>query len=535
MFQEYGGHIALSPDATRIAYNATIGGHPPQLFMRTLDAAEVQPLANTVNAAYPFFSPDGKWLGFAADHKLKKLSLEDGTVQVIADVAGDVYDADWGPDGDILFGERPDGRIAAIKRVSSDGGPVTVITHPDQSQGETTHFAPQRLPGTATLIYSVRTASSRGLVFSVVAQPLDGGGPHVVLPGAVRARYLGGGTLMVQTGQTLATVALDTGSLKVGRVRTTVLDGVLLQTGSGATWSAARDVIVYRPALASGRRLVWVDRSGRSEPTAAPARAYKGITLSPHDDRVAAAVDDGLGTVTASIYDFTRDVLWRVTPEGLSTNSVVWIADGTRLLFGHRTGPTGPYGLYTQRVDRAEGPSLLLTSDAVIVPTAHTPDDRTIVFMKSLPDPDIWGLETWGDRRTYPLVQSPVVEHGGRLSPDGRWLAYFSNATDRPELYVTPFAGGPRWAISSGGAAEAVWAKDGRELFFRHSYQLFSVKVRPGTTFDWDPPRLLFEGSYVRGVTGIPDYDVAADGRFLMMQDLALGTARLDVVQGWRR
>ena len=137
-----------------------------------------------------------------------------------------------------------------------------------------------------------------------------------------------------------------------------------------------------------------------------------------------------------------------------------------------------------------------------------------------------------------PLVQTPASEWGGRLSPDQRWLAYFSDFSGRYELYVTAFPGGGRtWQVSREGGGEVVWSRDGRELFFRSGYQLLAVRVKAGASWDWDPPKVLFEGGYYfGGGPGLVHYDVSPDGsRFLMIEDAVSGPPRFNVVQGWDR
>jgi hypothetical protein len=149
---------------------------------------------------------------------------------------------------------------------------------------------------------------------------------------------------------------------------------------------------------------------------------------------------------------------------------------------------------------------------------------------------DLWTLDI-ASKTLRPLVQRPKQDFGGRLSPDGRWLAYFSDYSGRYQLYVTSFPDADqRWQVSQDGGHEAVWSRDGRELFFRNGRKLLVAAVRPGKTFEWDPPRVLFEGDfYTGGGPGNEHYDVTPDGKhFLMLAVPPPGTPRLNVYQGWR-
>ena len=151
---------------------------------------------------------------------------------------------------------------------------------------------------------------------------------------------------------------------------------------------------------------------------------------------------------------------------------------------------------------------------------------------------DLLLLDLTRPRTLRPLLQTPASEWGGRLSPDQRWLAYFSDLSGRYELYVTAFPdGGRRWQVSREGGGEVFWSRDGRELFFRNGNQLLSVSVKGGATFDWEPSRVLFEGGYYfGGGPGLVHYDVSPDGtRFLMIEDAGCDVPRLNVVQGWDR
>jgi hypothetical protein len=535
---------SLSPDGTTIVYVATEGTteSPQRLYLQRLDELHARPLAETEGATYPFFSPDGGSVGFFAGGRLKKISLRDGSVTVIVDNlrlgTEEGAEAAWGDDGYVLFGENSDRPTLGIRRVSALGGPVQVLSRPDGATGDAAHFAPQRLPGTETIIYTVRNTSRRGVTFRVVAQQLGASAPRTVIEGAIRARYIHDDWLMYQMGGDVFVARFDVRTLALSG-RRLVRDGVS-PIPQGQSWAATADVLVYQPAVASARTLVWVSRDGTRKPLSAPPADYAYPAISPLGDRVAAIVQDAARLSDPWTYDLRRSVATKLSSDGMTRGPIIWSPDGKRLTYRRRVG-TGS-DLYSQAADGAGSPELLFGyQGGLLWPAAWTRDMRTLIVQ--LHDTvtnggDLWTLDV-ASKTLRPLVRSPAYEWGSRLSPDGRWLAYCSrNASGRDELYVTSFPGaGERWKVSQDGAREVVWSKDGRELFFRNGKELLVAAVRPGARFDWAPPRVLFTWDYwPSGQTGpgATNYDVSSDGkRFLMIQEPARGVPRLNVIQGW--
>jgi dipeptidyl aminopeptidase/acylaminoacyl peptidase len=197
---------------------------------------------------------------------------------------------------------------------------------------------------------------------------------------------------------------------------------------------------------------------------------------------------------------------------------------------------TGSMDVYWQMLD-GTGAQPLVQADYPSRIGSWTPDGATLVYVQENPvtRTDLWAIDVNGRRAVRPVVQTPARETDGRVSPDGRWLAYISDETGRAELYVVPFqAHEPRWQISHGGAREAIWSRDGRELFYRDGNRMMAAQVRRSGTFSPGPPDVLFEREYFQaGGPGIINYDVTPDGqRFLMLKRADTSGARLTVVQG---
>jgi eukaryotic-like serine/threonine-protein kinase len=266
-----------------------------------------------------------------------------------------------------------------------------------------------------------------------------------------------------------------------------------------------------------------------------PEKPYSSPSLSPNGDRIAVEIGDD-GKFDIWLLDLARQALSRVTSDGVSRYPM-WTPDGLRVGMVRRR--TGSMDLYWQMPD-GSGVQPLVQGEYPSWIGSWTPDAGTLVYMQDNPvtHSDLWAIDLKGQRAFRPLVQTPAREYGGRLSPDGRWLSYVSDETGRFELYVVPFqARQPRWQVSHGGAREAIWSRDGRELFYRDGNRMMAVKVSGTKTFLPGRPEVLFERDYFQtGGPGIMNYDVTPDGqRFLMLKRADNSGARLTVVQGLRQ
>ena len=284
--------------------------------------------------------------------------------------------------------------------------------------------------------------------------------------------------------------------------------------------------------------LVWVDRTGAVQPVNDLRRGYEDLHLSPDGRRVALTIEEAGPYSPASVWlaDTGRGTLTRLTFEGYSRDPV-WTPDGSAVAFGSKRGAS-EFGIYRQRVDGQAQAELLWASPTPIWPDPQSwsPNGRTLVFSTKAKDTaeDIWTLSLEGDRAAKPWLQTAANEWAGRLSPDGRWMAYNSDESGQPEVYVQPFPGrGGKWLVSQGGGGfNAIWSRDGRRLYFRRGDQVLETDVDAASGFTLGTPRVLFSGRYL--ATG-RDFDVSPDGtRLVMMRnDDPRSTATLHVVLNW--
>jgi serine/threonine-protein kinase len=503
--------LALSPDGSHLVYAAN-----NRLYLRRLDqlsATEIQG-TDAGSGRGPFFSPDGQWIGFWAGGQLKRIGLSGGAPIALADI-GNPFGASWSADDTILFGDS-----RGIWRVPGGGGaPERVIT---VEQGEFAH-GPQLLPDGEHVLFSLRKKDAANWEDSVVvAQSLRSGTRTEVLKRAREAQYVQTGHLVYTSAGTLLAIRFDPGRLATSGGAVALVQNVPdggANSGASQFAVAANGTMAYISGDAAAQlgTLVWVDRTGSEAPTpgsvASPGLANPRI--SPDGRRVAMISEGDLW-----VQDLQGRPPIRLTFEGAHF-SPVWSLDGSRIFYeGNRDiGAVAADG--SGRPERVSGqghlhPHAVAHDGNVIV--ARLPDD-------SPENADIMRLVP-GQPSLQPVVVTQNLEgvNGLSLSPDGRWLAYASSATGTSEIWVQPYPGpGAAVRISPKGGREPVWAKNGRELFYLEGRRLMAVVVQPGTTFSFSPAASLFEHDYV--ATGQPpSYDVAGDGRFLMVKSGATAT-----------
>ena len=497
--------LALSPDGSQLVYVAN-----NRLYLRRLDqlsATEIQG-TDAGSAREPFFSPDGKWIAFWAGGQLKRVGLDGGAPIALAQI-GNPLGASWSADDTILFGS-PQG----VFRIPGNGGtPERVV---EIEQGEFAH-GPQLLPDGEHVLFTLRKKGATNWDDSVVvAQSLRSGKRTEVLQRSREARYVETGHLIYASTGTLLAVRFDPRTLATvgGAVALVqnVPDGTA-NSGASHFAIAANGTMAYVEGNADTQRsaLVWVDRMGRETPTPATS-AIPGLTnprLSPDGSRVAMISEGDLW-----VQDLQGRPPIKVTFDG-GHFSPVWSQDGSRIFF------EGDRVIVAAAADGSSQPEAVSGQDH-LHPFAVARDGSVIVarFPEDMQNADIMRLVPGQKPSLQPVVvtQNREGSSGLSLSPDGRWLAYASAATGRDEIWVQAYPGpGAAVRISPGGGVEPVWGKNGREIFYIEERRMMSVAVQPGATFSFSPAVALFEHNYVMSGQP-PSYDVAADGRFLMVR-----------------
>jgi len=527
--------LAVSPDGSRLAFVASRDGGRPQLYLRELSRFGASSIPGTEGADGPFFSPDGQWIAFFTDKKLRKVSVLGGAPLDVCDVPQLNPGATWGADGSIVLSSDRFG----LMRVPASGGTAEQLTAPKLAAGETTHAWPCFLPDGEHLLFTVR--GSRGPRIALLS--LGTGEWRELEAGGGAVRYLPSGHLLYPRAGGLTAVGFDLDRLETVGQPFPILEDVyagpgLKGVGQGAFSVSDTGVLAYVPggAPAAETRLVWVDREGRSTPLAADPGSYEWPRLSPDGSRVAVTDRTADGAIDIWVLGVERGTRSRLTGGG---NNILatWAPGGEAVFFGWHQGGPGGLNIYRKPVDGAGEAEQVLVREHPLFPMDITADGRSLLFVEWNPKTarDIWTMTLEGDRRAEPVLVTPFDEYRPMLSPDGRWLAYVSDESGRYEVYVQSWPeGASRALLSAHGGTGPAWSADGTELFYQNGEAMMAVPVESGTSFSTGTPELLFEGSFKLGAYGSLSYDVSTDGRFLMMERSQEATAdRLHVVLDW--
>lgn len=540
------GPVSVSPDGRQLAVVVLSSGIT-KLWVRSLDSPAAQPLEGTEGADGPFWSPDSRSIAFFAVGKLKRIDSAGGPVQTVCD-APNGSEGTWSRDGVILF--TLDTWDSSLYRVAAEGGAPTLIGEP--LPGQTAYKSPHFLPDGRHFVYAARflPLSRTGIYVG----SLDSKQTKWILNTIWMVAYapaIGGGhghLLFVRDG-TLTAQPFDTNGLQLTGQPFAVADGQPTDTSRGAFFSVSMNGILAYSTNKTGATpvtLVWVDRQGKATPLRVPAGRYGGPRVSPDGQKLSMEINNGI-TSDIWIYDLTRAVFARLTYDGTSEGgSLVWSPDSKRVFFSSRR--PGPLNLYVQDAD-GKGPAerMLPGPNAAMVDSLSR-DGRTLIFtymapMTSEPDAvpitgengEIWAVQLHGARKPQPLVRGPHKHWGADLSPDGRWLAYLSDESGQFEVYVTSYPSlQGKWQVSTGWGTEVRWAPDGRELYWRSNDRMMAASINTQRGFSASQPRILFS-EYLSGVPGLPQYDVARDGRFLMLKAMEAATdvTHINVASNW--
>ncbi len=523
--------FAVSPDGRRLAYVADYQGQPT-LWVRAFDTAGATPLPGTERARGPFWSPDGRSIGFFADSDLKRIEARGGAVQIVTyALAG--TNATWAPDGTILFSSTP---VPGLRRVDAAGGRVEAATAPAPSS--TGHRHPHFLPDGRRFVFFVGGPDD---VRGVYLGGLDSSAVTRLVASDTHAAYLSPGWLLFVRQGTLLAQRFDASRATLSGEPVTVADSVAFDpiAGSGGFSASDGGVVAYRAGRPSVTRLSWFDRAGHPLGTlGSPEQAgVSTFVLSPDGRRVAAERTIQRET-DVWLLDAVRQVRLTQGGPGTASRVPVWSRDGGRLAF-ERIGAQAT--ALSMRALGSGGDETLFASPEVKVPCDWSPDGRLLIYY--VPDPvsgtDLWLLPT-DTRVPVVFLRTKANELWGQFSPDGRWVAYQSNETGRYEIYLRPLAGpGEPIPVSTQGGVYPRWSRDGRELYYiAPDATMMGVSIRrAAATLEAGVPAALFQTRRVGGGSNVigrgHQYDVARDGRFLINIDTEHSAPPLTLLLNW--
>jgi serine/threonine protein kinase/Tol biopolymer transport system component len=520
--------FVLSPDGSLLAFVARTSGRAPQLYLRRLDQLMATPLSGTDGASSPFFSPDGQWVAFFADVKLKKVPVTGGAVVTLAE-APNPRGGWWAEDGTIVF--APGYRVG-LMRVSAVGGQTQPLT--TLAENEITHRFPQVLPGGAAVLYTASTEVNIGAGATLVVQPLPSGERIIVQRGGYFGRYVASGHIAYMQDDTLFAVPFDRQRLAVTGPAGRAIDGVRSDASRGSAQFAVSQMgtLAYLPGRNAfdPRPMAWMDRAGTIAALRAAPADWSNPEFSPDGQRIAMDIR-GEAHSDIWVYDWARDTLTRVTSEGTNEEHPVWTPDGGRIVYRSFRSSTDPSGntLSWKRADGSGDAQVLIQSKAALIPASWHPTKKVLAYVATMPrsGDDVMTLPVEGDEaggwkpgQPTAVVNTAAGERAPTFSPDGRWLAYHSNESGRDEVYVRPFPGpGARVTVSSAGGETSAWSRARLELVFtapafdyRRVLMVAPYRVE-NDSFRPEKPRLWAErGSALRLVLGQRIYALHPDG-----------------------
>jgi Tol biopolymer transport system component len=526
------GRFAISPDGRRLAFVAVDASGNQMLWLRAMDALAASPLAGTDGAASPFWSPDSGRIAFIAQGQLKTVDLGGGSPAVVASPALNATGA-WNRDDVILFTPTA---ASPLHQVRAGGGPASPVTILDRDAGDVLHRNPAFLPDGRHFLYvaaAARADAATGPRAVYVGSLAPGEQPRQLVDMGSIAKYAQGHVIFLRDDALFAR-PFDLQRLEWDGEAHSIAGPVELNGPASTVFSVAdTGVLAYQPADARGSRLAWLDREARQLASVGEPAEYGDIELSP-DGRLAAVsvLDAGTNTRDLWVFDLARGVRSRLTFDRADQAAPSWSPDGARLFFA--SNARGHFDVYSKAASGIGAETLVFADGSEKYPMTVTPDGRALVYWQfDTNGATLSRLALVGDPRPVTILPSPVGP--GRLSPDGRWLAYSSAESGRSEIYVVPYPSlSRRWQVSTAGGSLPRWRRDGRELLYAgRDNRLMSVPLTDeGRALAVGEAQPLFE---LRPVGPRSFFDVSADGRRFLVNVLAGEglSSTIAVVQNW--
>jgi serine/threonine protein kinase len=548
-----GGNFAISPDGSKLAFIARSADSLNRIFIRSIDSLEPRALDGTEGALALFWSPDSRFLAFAVPGKLKKIDSAAGPALSICDL-GSFFGGDWSSSDVIVFGTG-DG----VRKVPASGGAAELLLN--QGNDGTPSFLPDgrhflytrigpRTDDTGIYLGSLdaKTPGDSGpkllndysaAIYATSSEPDQG---YVLfVRGATAAGALG--TLMAQRFDTRRTelqgeaVPLVEQVSSLGFSATSGKALVYVNGSQNVAAGAVRGVV--------GGKLTWFDRQGKQLESFGDFGSYRTLALSPDGKRIAFDRSDAQNATVRNIwlYEFARGTTTRFTFDAGLDFDPVWSPDGTRIAY--TSSKASIFDLYQKNSDLAAEEEILYQSPDPKAPSGWSPDGHVLLYFNPLPPAHQWLLPLSApaaSRKAVRVDNSAFNEAAGRISPDGRWIAFTSDESGRQEIYVRPFdpagAAAPaagKWMVSKDGGTTVLWRADGKELFYLSAVggTAMSVEVSTSGVFRAGIPKPLFKVP-----TGVLFWDVSSDGkRFVMAAPVADNSAarsQFTLVLNWQ-
>jgi Tol biopolymer transport system component len=521
--------LAVSPDGRQFVYSTSEG-----LYLRSLGEMDAKLITGTANESIgqPFFSPDGKWIGYwsPADLQLKKIAIGGGAPVVLCNTSSSFGGASWDSDSTIVYSDLGGG---GVMRIPANGGTPEYLVKRKSTVNSGFFLYPQLLPDGKSVLFTKITARQDSTSAQIMVQSPASEEPKELFKGYV-ARYLPTGHIAYIVGaniralgkHNLFAVLFDLNKLEATGGPVSLVQDIRGPFGAHYAISDS-GTLIYRPGTAgssvSGQTLVWVDRKGKEELLTAPPKIYNSPKISPDGTRVALTIRETQGNVDIWVWDLIRRTLTRLTFVGKSNSAPTWTPDGKRIAFlsSERDSLHEKTGVYWKASDGTGADELLVLFSQLsryFFPVCWSSGGKNLVGTESLDfrNYDITMLSMEGNHARTPLLQEEYSENQPQISPNGHWIAYASNESNNSEIYVRSFpeVNMGRWQISTGGGHDPLWSPQGNELLYLNGDATMAVSVETEHGFNVvGTPQVLFRGTYAG------PWDISPDGkRFLVIK-----------------
>ena len=536
---------AISPDGQQVAFVGVNASGVTSLWVRPLSSVDARQLTGTEGAAFPFWSPDSRFLGFFAGNKLRKTEAAGGPIQTLADASSDPRGGIWAADGTIIFSP---GTLSPLLRISASGGLATPFTVLDAEKGQSSHRWPSLMADGRHFIYYGRgnQPEEQGLYVASIDSPVS----KFIVQTSVMGSYVeteGKGVLLYVRDSTLMAQSFNASKLELSGEAVPLVPGLRIFPGETgptayACFSVADGRLLYRTGDLQVTRLTWFDRAGKSLGAITEPGDYHELSLSLDGKKLLFGRGGGDNSIATDIFllDTARGNTTRLTFDPSSQSSSLFSPDESRVAY--TSVNSNETAIYTRASNGSGGEELILAGTAISFPDSWSRDGKYILYETNAGSKtkfDLWIIPMFGDRTPFPYLQTDFVESHAQFSPDGRWIAYSSDESGRAEVYIQSFpVGGGKWQVSNAGGDQPQWRSDGKELFYIASDRsLMAVAISGGASLDVGRPEPLFQTSVP--LTGIADdrnyYVPTQDGQRFVINSLANAenTQPITLVLNW--
>jgi eukaryotic-like serine/threonine-protein kinase len=526
--------LAVSPNGHTIAVVGRESERKNLLWIYEPGSREATSIANTEGANFPFWSPDGRSVGFFAEGRLKRVDIAGGPVQTLSEAPTGRGGA-WNKDGVILF--TPSGQLGTgLYRIAATGGTPTQVTFPDREHGEDSHRWPSFLPDGIHYLYLAMDLSGRKLRSLIYVGSLDSKEKRLITPATANAAYAEPGYLLFYRNQTLFAQRFDAKKFELSGEATPILTDLryLSRIARAVFASSESGLLVAQQGSDTGiSQMLWFDRKGRQVGVASKPGEYGNVSLAPNGKFVAADVmDPDSQNTDVWTYDLATESSKRLTFDPAIDSSPVWSPDSGRIVFCSDRAQR--FNLYLKDATGAQEEKVIPQEGPDRYPTDWSHDGKYVLYERGT---DLWFV-------TLPSLSSSLYLKGlstpraGHFSPDGKWVAYASNESGRWEVYVTSFpeAHG-KWQVSNAGGEEPRWRNDGKEFYYlAPDGKIMATPVTVGANFDAGTPVALFQANprELVATSEQSSYDVSKDGeKFLINTQLKTAMTPMSIVMNW--